>query len=96
MDRDLTLERRTMLYEVAPSSPAPPHYPLSIVNYQLPLAIQRAAHAQRTLIEHMGVDHGGADIFVAEEFLDGANVIAVFQEVGGEGMTEGVTANVLG
>lgn len=38
----------------------------------------------------MGVDHGGFDVAVAEEFLDGADVVAVFDEVGGEGMAEGV------
>ncbi len=35
----------------------------------------------------MGVDHGGADAAVAQEFLDGADVVAVLQEVGGEGVT---------
>ena len=38
----------------------------------------------------MGVDHGGLDIFVTKELLDGANVIAVFEEVRGEAMAEGV------
>ena len=32
----------------------------------------------------MGVDHGGFDILVPQQFLDGADVIAVFQQVGGE------------
>jgi hypothetical protein len=30
----------------------------------------------------MGVDHGGRDIGVSEEFLHGANVIAIFQQMG--------------
>jgi len=38
----------------------------------------------------VGVDHGGFDVFVAEQFLDGADVAAALQEVGGEGMTESV------
>jgi len=38
----------------------------------------------------VGVDHGGFDVFVAEEFLNGADVVAGFEKVGGEGMTEGV------
>lgn len=42
----------------------------------------------------MGVDHGGFDIFVAEEFLDGANVVARFKEVGGETVAEGVACGV--
>ena len=32
-----------------------------------------------TLVEDVGVDHGGCDVFVAEEFLDGADVVAVFE-----------------
>ncbi len=43
----------------------------------------------------MGVDHGGLDIFVAEEFLDGADVIVVFEQVGGEGMAEGMAGDAL-
>jgi len=45
---------------------------------------------QGTTVEHMSVDHGCFDVFVTEQFLDCANVVAVFQQVGGEGMTEGV------
>jgi len=46
-------------------------------------------------LEDMGVDHGGFDVFVAEEFLDGADVVIVLQEMGGEGVTEGVGGNAL-
>ena len=41
----------------------------------------------------MGVDHGGFDVFVAKEFLDGADVVAVLEEVGGETMAKGVGAD---
>lgn len=41
-------------------------------------------------MEDVGVDHGGFDVFVAEEFLDGADVVAALEEVGGEGVAEGV------
>jgi hypothetical protein len=41
----------------------------------------------------MSIDHGGFDIFVAEEFLDGADVIAVLEQVGGEGVAEGVATD---
>ena len=36
----------------------------------------------------VGVDFGGGDGFVAEHFLDGAEVGTAFDEVGGEGVTE--------
>lgn len=44
----------------------------------------------------MGIDHGGTDVLMSEEFLDGANVVAFFEEVGRERMAEGMAAAVLG
>ena len=41
----------------------------------------------------MGVDHRRPDIRVAEELLDGADVVAGFEEMGGEGVAEGVTGD---
>jgi len=41
--------------------------------------IKRANDSASTAIENMGVDHGGFDIFMAKEFLDGADVVAIFQ-----------------
>jgi len=58
--------------------------------------VQRAADGEAALVEDMGVDHSGFDVGVAEEFLDGANVVAVLQEVGGEAVAEGVGADALG
>ena len=40
----------------------------------------------------VGVDLGGDEVGVAEEFLDGAEVGAVVEEVGGEGVAQGVRA----
>ena len=34
-------------------------------------------------IQDMGVDHRGADILVAQEFLNCANVVTVFKQVSG-------------
>ena len=50
------------------------------------LWIERAAHALATALQHMRIDHGSADVLVPQEFLHGANVIAIFQEVGGKAM----------
>lgn len=38
----------------------------------------------------MGVDHGGFEAGVAEQILDRADVVIGLEQVGGEGMTEGV------
>ena len=41
--------------------------------------IQRAANGQATPVEDVGVDHRGLHVLVAEEFLDGANIVVSFQ-----------------
>ena len=41
------------------------------------------------------VDHGGLQVAVAEELLDGSDVGSGFEEVGGEGVAEGVGRDVL-
>jgi hypothetical protein len=43
----------------------------------------------------MGVVHGGFDIFVPEQFLNSANVVTCFKQVGSEGMAEGVRRDTL-
>lgn len=45
-------------------------------------------------IGDVGVDLGSADVGVAEHGLDGAEVGAVHEEVGGEAVTEGVGGDV--
>jgi hypothetical protein len=60
------------------------------------LKIQRTMNAEPAAIEDMGVDHGCFDIGMAEEFLDGADIVAGFEQVGGEGVTEGVATDGLG
>ena len=35
-------------------------------------------------VQHMGVNHGGSDVFVTEQFLNGTNVAPVFKQVRGE------------
>lgn len=44
----------------------------------------------------VSINLGGADVCVAEHFLDGAEVSAVMEEVGGEGVAEEVREDVLG
>ena len=52
--------------------------------------IERAADAEAGFVEDVGVDLGGGEVGVAEEFLDGAEIVVVFEEVGGEAVAEGV------
>jgi hypothetical protein len=44
----------------------------------------------------VGVDFGGFDIGVAKQFLDGADVFSGFEQVGGEGVAEGVGSDPFG
>ena len=46
--------------------------------------IERASEAAAEVEDDVGVEHGGAEVFVAEESLDGSDVDAVFEEVGCE------------
>ena len=44
----------------------------------------------------MGVDHGGVEVFVAEHVLNGPDIDAAFEHVGGEAVTEDVGFDVFG
>jgi hypothetical protein len=41
------------------------------------LEIEWTAYGSAAALEYMCIDHGGADIFVSQEFLHRANIIAV-------------------
>ena len=42
----------------------------------------------------MGVDHGGLDIFMTKELLDGADVVTSFEQVGGETVPKSMWRNM--
>jgi hypothetical protein len=44
----------------------------------------------------MGVDHGGLDVFMTEQLLNRPDIISVLQDVGREGMAQGVAGRMLG
>ncbi len=58
--------------------------------------IERAAHAEAAAVEDVGIDHGGLHVAMAEELLHGADIVAVLEQMGGEGVAEGVTGDALG
>ena len=57
--------------------------------------VHGTANSRGAAVQDMSVDHGGLDVAVAEEFLDGADIVAVFEQVGGKGMAERVAASAL-
>jgi hypothetical protein len=48
-----------------------------------------------TALQHMRIDHGGADVLVPQEFLHGTDVIAIFQQVRGKTVSERMAATAL-
>jgi len=58
--------------------------------------IQGGLDGEGAGVHDVGVDHGGAHVFVAQEFLDGADAVAGFEEVGGEGVAEDVGRDAFG
>ena len=59
-------------------------------------AVGGAADAGGASVEDVGVDHGGRHVAVPEQLLDGADVVAGFEEVGGEAVAQGVAGDPLG
>jgi hypothetical protein len=53
-------------------------------------AVERASHRQPAAVQHVSVDHGRLHVGVAEQLLNGPDVVAVLQEVGRERVPEGV------
>ena len=47
--------------------------------------IDRAFDTPTALVENMRVDHGRADIFVAEQFLHRSNIITALKKMSSEG-----------
>ncbi len=54
-----------------------------------------APYAEWAPVQPMGVNHCGAHVTVAEQFLDGADVCPTLQQVGGKRVSEGVAARRL-
>ncbi len=50
------------------------------------LWVQRAAYRFAAPLEYVCIDHGGTDIFMAEQLLHSTNIVAVLQQVGGKAM----------
>src|SRR5262245_23174994 len=57
--------------------------------------VEGAEDAGGAAVEDVGVDPGGADVGMAEQLLDGADVVAALQQAGGEAVAEDVRADEL-
>ncbi len=58
--------------------------------------VQRTSHSFSPTIENMSVNHGCTGVFVAQQFLHRADIIAIRQQVGSKAVPQCMTANGLG
>lgn len=58
-------------------------------------SIQGAGHPMTTAPQYMGVNHRGGDIGVPQEFLDGPDIMAAFQQMGSKTVAQGMTVDPL-
>ena len=68
----------------------------SILRAPLLEAVEGALHTASPLVQHVGVDHRRRHVRMSEQLLHRADVVAGFQEVGREGVAQGVAAHALG
>ena len=54
------------------------------------LSVEGRFYCQPAALENVGVDHGGFDVFMPEEFLNGSYIVSALEEVGCEGVAESV------
>jgi len=57
---------------------------------QLSQTIGRAVYASPAAIQHVRVDHGSRHICVTQKLLDRADVVAIFKQVRGKRMAQGI------
>ena len=62
---------------------------------QVSKTVCRAVYPVPSLVQHLGIDHGCTDILVAQQFLNGADIVPIFTEVRGKGMPHGVATDRL-
>ena len=58
--------------------------------------VQRAADGRLPLAEEMGVNHRRPHIFVSEEFLHDADIVAAFEQMDSKGVAQGLWCDTLG
>ena len=67
----------------------------SIVRSSRPIrdSIERTSDSQSAPLNDVGIDHRSLDILVAEKVLNGTDVIASFEQVGGEAVAKRVACD---
>ena len=50
--------------------------------------VQWTANSSSAFVQNMGINHGGADIFVAQQFLHRSDIISICKQMGGEAVAK--------
>lgn len=58
--------------------------------------VQRTHHAFAAFIQHMGINHRGGNIRMTEQLLHRSDVVAILQQMSGEGVAQSVRRGGLG
>ena len=58
--------------------------------------IDRAANVEARSVTNVGINHGGGEIFVPEEFLDGPDIISILQKMGSKTVPKRMTTRCFG
>ena len=53
--------------------------------------IDGALNTSWSTVKHMGVNHRRLDLIMAKKFLNGSDIITIFEQVRGKGMAECIT-----
>ncbi len=59
-------------------------------------AVSGTRDSARAAVEDVRIDHRGAHVVVAQQLLNRADVVPIFEEIGGEGVAQAVRGGSLG
>ena len=54
--------------------------------------VEGTADAVAAAFQDMGVDHGGLNVFMSQQFLHSTDIVAIFQQMGGKAVTQSMGA----
>jgi len=87
---DRSRQRLTSIIPIGPTSIIPLGPPVPEGQ-----SVYGASDPPPAAVQNVGVNHGRTDIGVSEQLLNRADIVAIFQQMGGKGMAHGVRAGWL-
>ena len=56
-------------------------------------SVKRTLDPSPTSVQHMGIDHRRFDVIVSKQLLNSPDIVPLFEQMGGKGMTQSVAAS---